>query len=70
MSTQKEVDELQKSFQGLDRNKDGFLSKDELIEGYTAVLKSRKIAEEEVEKILQFVDINQSGQIDFSGSLL
>lgn len=36
----------------------GFLSKEELIEGYTAVLKSKKLAEEEVERILEFVDIN------------
>jgi calcium-dependent protein kinase len=44
------------------------LSKQELVTGYTAVLKSAKLAEQEVDKILEFVDINQSGQIDFSGN--
>ncbi len=69
MSTQKEIDELQKTFSGLDKNQDGnkyswvkknkgFLSKDELIEGYTVVLKSKKLAMDEVDRILEFVDIN------------
>ncbi|CAK56353.1 unnamed protein product (macronuclear) [Paramecium tetraurelia] len=66
MSTQKEIQELQKEFQRLDINNDGFLSKDEFLKGYLSIQNDLKLAEEEVEKILEKIDINQSGLIDFS----
>lgn len=34
MSTQKEIQELQREFKRLDENNDGFLSKEELLKGY------------------------------------
>ena len=68
MSTQKDIDELQKTFKSLDKNNDGnlltwryakgILSREELIEGYTSVVKSRVKAIEEVDRILALVDIN------------
>ncbi|CAD8060260.1 unnamed protein product [Paramecium sonneborni] len=66
MSTQKEIQDLQEEFQRLDENNDGFLSKDELLKGYLQIQTDHKLAEDEVERILQMIDINRSGQIDFS----
>ncbi|CAD8058402.1 unnamed protein product [Paramecium sonneborni] len=66
MSTQKEIQDLQEEFQRLDENNDGFLSKDELLKGYLQIQTDHKLAEDEVERILQTIDINRSGQIDFS----
>ncbi|CAD8141190.1 unnamed protein product [Paramecium octaurelia] len=66
MSTQKELQDLQEEFQRLDENNDGFLSKDELLKGYIQIQTDSKLAEDEVERILQMIDINRSGQIDFS----
>ncbi|CAD8052575.1 unnamed protein product [Paramecium primaurelia] len=66
MSTQKELQDLQEEFQRLDENNDGFLSKEELLKGYLQIQTDHKLVEDEVERILQIIDINQSGQIDFS----
>lgn len=57
--------ELQKAFKALDKNSDGKLSRDELIEGYRKIY--GELAEEEVDKILARVDANGSGEIDYSG---
>ncbi|CAK64108.1 unnamed protein product (macronuclear) [Paramecium tetraurelia] len=70
MTSQQEQDELAKSFQFLDKNGDGILSRDELIEGYTSVFRNKQQAIQEVDKILSIVDINQSGQVDFSEFLM
>ncbi|CAD8108658.1 unnamed protein product [Paramecium primaurelia] len=70
MTTNKELEDLQKSFQILDKNKDGVLSKAELVEGYTKVLKSKEQAEEYVEKIISKLDKNQSGVIEFNEFLM
>lgn len=45
----------------------GILSMDELVEAYMVVFNDREKAKEEVEKILQIIDFNQSGQVDFTG---
>ncbi|CAK57234.1 unnamed protein product (macronuclear) [Paramecium tetraurelia] len=70
MTTNKELEDLQKSFQSLDKNKDGVLSKAELVEGYTKVLKNKEQAEEYVEKIISKIDKNQSGVIEFNEFLM
>lgn len=49
----------------MDKNADGKLSRDELIEGYRKIY--GEMAEEEVDKILVRVDANGSGEIDYSG---
>ena len=58
--------DLQKAFKALDKNSDGKLSRDELIEGYQKIF--GELAEEEVDKILARVDANGSGEIDYSGN--
>ncbi|CAD8206359.1 unnamed protein product [Paramecium octaurelia] len=70
MTTNKELEDLQKSFQSLDKNKDGVLNKAELVEGYTKVLKNKEQAEEYVEKIISKIDKNQSGVIEFNEFLM
>ena len=59
-----DLSELQKAFKALDKNSDGKLSREELIEGYKKIY--GELAEEEVDKILQRVDANGSGEIDYS----
>ncbi|CAD8208692.1 unnamed protein product [Paramecium pentaurelia] len=70
MTTNKELEDLQKTFQSLDKNKDGVLNKTELVEGYTKILKSKEQAEEYVEKIISKIDKNQSGVIEFNEFLM
>jgi len=55
---------MQKAFKALDKNSDGRLSREELIEGFKKIY--GPLAEEEVDKILQRVDANGSGEIDYS----
>lgn len=57
--------ELQKAFKALDKNSDGKLSRDELVEGYRTIYGD--MAEDEVDKILARVDADGSGEIDYSG---
>ena len=52
----------------MDKNSDGKLSRDELIDGYRTIFGD--LAEEEVDKILARVDANGSGEIDYSGKYL
>jgi len=66
MTSQAEKEELQKTFQTLDRDSNGVLTKDELIEGYKKVFADKKNADLEVQKIIDEVDINNSGHIDFT----
>ncbi|CAD8072004.1 unnamed protein product [Paramecium primaurelia] len=70
MTTNQEQEELIKAFQVLDKDQNGIISKDELIEGYSQVLKDRELAIQEVNKILHIIDLNQSGQVDFSEFLM
>lgn len=64
--TQQDKDDLQKAFKALDKDSDGKLTRDELIEGYLKLYNNRTLAEEEVDKIIVQVDHNMSGNIDFT----
>lgn len=59
------MNELQKAFKSLDKNSDGKLSRQELVEGYTLIM-GDLAAEEEVEKIMKIADADGSGEIDYS----
>jgi calcium-dependent protein kinase len=49
----------------LDKNLDGKLSKEELVEGFTETM-GQTAAEVEVDRIMKNVDIDKNGHIDYS----
>lgn len=65
MATSQEKNSLLKTFQRLDLNGDGQLTKDELLKGYATIMNSPN-PEHEVETIMKMVDINESGAIDYT----
>jgi calcium-dependent protein kinase len=67
MANRKEKEELQNAFAAIDKNGDGKLSKDELLECYVNVLKDQEKATKEVDQMMQNVDIDHNGYIDYSG---
>lgn len=64
MITKEEISRLQQVFQALDKNKDGKLQYDELLQGYEEFYGD--FAKEEVDRIFKLVDVDNSGEIDFS----
>jgi len=64
MSTSQEKVTLLKTFQQLDLNGDGQLTKEELLEGYRTIMNNPN-PEKEVDNIMRMVDINESGAIDY-----
>lgn len=67
--TQQENADLYEIFKALDKNDNGSLSKDELIQGYIQVFPDTEeqiSIEEEVNKIFANVDIDGSGEVNYS----
>jgi Ca2+-binding EF-hand superfamily protein len=64
-----EKEELLKTFKALDLDNDGQLSHEELMVGYTKTM-GEDDAKKEVERIMDTVDVNQTGNIDFTEFLL
>ena len=60
-----ESKQLADTFRNIDKNGDGKLSKDELLEAYNLTMK-REEAVEELEKIMRQVDVDGSGFIDYT----
>ena len=67
MQDKKEEEHLLQTFHAFDTNKDGFLSRDELIQIYTQLFEDVMMAEIEVGRIIEQVDLNNNGLIDYSG---
>lgn len=65
LSTEEERRQLSEIFKYLDRDNDGVLSFDELVEGYTGVY-SRSIAENIVDDIFLKIDMNHSGRLEYN----
>lgn len=57
--------ELSKTFEALDANNDGRLTRDELLVGFTAQM-GAVAAEAEVDRIMTTVDMDANGAIDYS----
>ena len=68
MQDKEEEEKLLKIFQAFDSDKDGQLSKEELMEGYKQLFGVEYMAEAEVDRIIDQVDINHNGLIDYSGT--
>ena len=66
LSNKEEKAKLTSIFKSFDKNGDGVLSRDELISGYAQLYGSVERATIEVEQILQRVDINGNGTVDYS----
>lgn len=62
--TNEEIENTQEIFQALDTNKDGRLSRDELITGYRKIYGD--FAEDEVDKIITMADLDGNGEIEYS----
>jgi len=60
-----EMDQMEKAFKALDKNKDGKLSKEEILEGYQEYF-GKPIDEDEVNNMMKMVDTDGSGTIDYS----
>ena len=65
MVTKEEQGRLQKVFIALDVNQDGYLQYDELLQGFTEYY-GEEYAKVEVDRIFALVDVDHSGEIDFS----
>lgn len=69
-SAKQEKDELQKIFMAMDTGKDGRLSKEELVEGFTKIFGNLEHAKRESDNLLANADLDKSGYIDYSGIFL
>ena len=80
--TSNEKEEIRMTFQNLDKNHDGLLSREELIEGKLIIKKNflklnkgflkifendQEKAESEVDKILQMIGKKSEGKINYNG---
>ena len=62
-----EKEKLQHTFMALDKNADGKLSREELIQGYKEMYDNPEDAIREVDNIMRNVDVDHNGYIDYSG---
>ena len=64
----REREKLRETFTALDKNADGKLSREELMNGYSELYGNNiNKAKQEVDKIMDNVDVDRSGFIDYSG---
>lgn len=68
--TKEEEKKLRDIFTLLDKNGDGQLSQEEMIEGYKLLCGgSEELAKKEVKKTMKNIDINKNGTIDYNGKI-
>jgi len=65
LASKEDMNELHKAFKALDKNSDGKLSREELVEGYKQIM-GEIAAEQEVDRIMAIADADGSGEIDYS----
>lgn len=64
---QQDEAKIRKIFDGFDLDKDGQLSKDEIVAGYTKFYNDPKKAKTHMEQIMKNIDMNHNGKIDYNG---
>ena len=67
--TKEEKDEMIELFKEIDKNGDGQLSKDELLEGYEKIF-GTTVTAKEIDDIFDTLDKNKSGFLDYSGNVI
>lgn len=65
-----EEKKLRETFELLDEDRSGAISKPELIKGYKMIYKDETRAKQEVDRVMRHIDINQNGTIDYNGKNL
>jgi calcium-dependent protein kinase len=70
MAAEKDREELMQTFKAIDKDNNGRLTREEMIQGYTKIFGATHDVEAEVERIFEQVDSNKSGEIDFSEFLV
>lgn len=70
LMTSKEKNDLKEIFTTLDKNGDGMLTQEELLEGYTKFYKSEERAKAEVKYLMENADSDNNGTIDYSEFLM
>eukprot|EP00826_Nyctotherus_ovalis_P016292 TRINITY_DN1470_c0_g1_i7.p1 TRINITY_DN1470_c0_g1~~TRINITY_DN1470_c0_g1_i7.p1 ORF type:complete len:208 (-),score=55.88 TRINITY_DN1470_c0_g1_i7:13-636(-) len=70
LQSERRTKELKEIFQKMDKNGDGMLDKNELVEGYIQAGKEQKKANKVVDQLLRRIDINNNGLIDYSEFLM
>lgn len=70
LMSNKEKNKLNDIFTILDRNGDGMLTQDELLEGYKKFYKSEERAKAEVKYLMETADSDNNGTIDYTEFLM
>lgn len=70
LQSQEDTNKLKDAFQKFDKNGDGVLERDELLEGYMNLGKTKAQAIKIVDKIMKEIDINGNGTVDYSEFLM
>lgn len=64
MTTKDERSELMRIFKALDKNGDGKLTREELVDGYS---RSVGITDNEIDELMKKMDNDNSGSINYTG---
>ncbi len=70
LQSQENHNKLKQVFQQFDKNGDGVLERDELLAGYIKLGKTKREALRIVDDILDKIDLNKNGNIDYSEFLM
>lgn len=66
--SKEEENKLRVAFEALDTNRDGKLSKEEVMKGLLLIYEGNTmLAESEADRIMKRIDINKNGSIDYNG---